>query len=97
MILEICEQLESDHCWHIQRVRFPSPHILVIRFELGIAECPFQPHRTDRSASDLKVDLHIDVGGSGVLKGAGSTQEFRNQATEDDKLRTFPVMMYDSY
>ena len=62
--VDVCEQLElhNSSC----TVRFPAPHALAVRFELGVAKGSFESFRVHGASCDLEVDLHVNVRSPGV-------------------------------
>ena len=64
--------------------------------ELSIPECLLKSRGVCRSVRDFQIDLHIDVHCSSVLMHAVGTQQFRHQTSENDELRSIPVVVDDA-
>jgi hypothetical protein len=65
-LVQVGEEFELDLGDGFGSVCAPSPDPFVVRFELGVPQGVLEADGVDRPGGDLQVDLHIDIGGSGV-------------------------------
>jgi hypothetical protein len=71
-VVLVRQELElHDHGRLIAVVRCPAPHPAGLRLKLGVPQRILELPPVHHSASDFEVDLHVDVGRSGVSVLAG--------------------------
>ena len=94
--IEVGQQLEF-HDWCANGpVCCSAPDPGVLRDETGIAQRLFEPCRVFRPTGDLKVYLHINVDRPCVLEFTSGAEQIRNQASKDDELRSFSIVVDDA-
>lgn len=78
-------------------VGLPAPdHVaagLHVGLELGVPQGQLEPPRLRRAECDLEVDLHVDVGGAGVVEAAASAEQLGDESAEHDELRAATVVV----
>lgn len=97
LVVHVGEQFELDHHSGCDALRDPPPDPLGVGLELGVAERLFEPAGVDSPARDLKVDLHVNISGSGVTEHAVSTEQFGDEPAKQNELRTGSIMMHHPY
>jgi hypothetical protein len=65
-LVQVGKEFELDLRNGFGSIGTPPPDSFVVRFELGVPQGVFEADGVDRPGGDLQVDLHIDIGGSGV-------------------------------
>ena len=92
---EVGQQLELHDRRGGVPARGPAPGPAPLGDEPGVAKRPFEARRVRRPARDLQIDLHVHIGRPGVLECASRAKQFRNQPSEHDEFRPFPVVADD--
>lgn len=96
LILHVGQEFELDHRTTIWTIGLPTPDPLAIGLELRVHERHLEPPRLHGATGDLKVDLHVHVGGSGVLEVAARAGKLRDEASEYDELGSASVVVDDA-
>jgi hypothetical protein len=93
--VEVGEELELHDGLGRGAIGDPTPHAVVIGFELGVPERVLEAGGVHRATGHLEVDLDVNVGRAGVAPVAAGAQEFGNETSEYDELGPGPVMVDD--
>jgi len=64
----------------------PAPNTRARRDKLCVKQRLLQTGSIDRTTSNLKIDLHVDVRRTCMTKFAGATQQFGHEPAEDHEL-----------
>lgn len=95
-LVQVGEKFELDLGDGFGSVCATPPDSFVVRFELCVPQGDLEPGCVDRPGGNFEVDLHVDIGGSGVGVRRGGAEQFWDESTEYDELGACAVVMHDA-